>query len=67
MLEDFETTIARAEKISEDDILLEAETLAEKKRLRGFRYTKSSSPNFCTNQFDRIDFGLADHRYHLWF
>ena len=30
VLEDFETTIARAEKISEDDILLEAETLAEK-------------------------------------
>ena len=30
VLEDFETTIARAEKISEADILLEAETLAEK-------------------------------------
>ena len=30
VLENFETTIARAEKISEDDILLEAETLAEK-------------------------------------
>ncbi len=30
VLEDFETTIARAEKINEADILLEAETLAEK-------------------------------------
>ena len=30
VLEDFETTIARAKKISEDDILLKAETLAEK-------------------------------------
>ena len=30
VLEDFETTIARAKKISEADILLEAETLAEK-------------------------------------
>ena len=45
VLEDFETTIARAEKISEVDILLEAETLAEK-HASGVLGTLKVSPVF---------------------
>ena len=45
VLEDFETTIARAEKINEADILLEAETLAEK-HASGVLGTLKYSPVF---------------------
>ena len=57
VLEDFETTIARAEKISEADILLEAETLAEK-HASGVLGTLKVLPRIFA-QINRIELILA--------
>ena len=57
VLEDFETTIARAEKISEADILLEAETLAEK-HASGVLGTLKVLPRIFA-QINSIEFILA--------